>query len=276
MPIALSSQVTISRYGLFPSLNADHAFSWCVGFERCGPDYRIERPGFPAWTMELVWSGEGTFREQGRSVALHAGSFFAFGPGIPHTFSTDPRRRLCKYFVASMDPTTPTLLAEAGIQLGVVHSLGDPEPLRSVIELLLRESASRQPETPHIASSLIDVFFAKLRVLARMARATGSQHPTVARAIEWVRREFAGVHTAAEIAAALGVSESYLCRLFRTHYWCSPYQLLLREKLGHAYLMLRGSRLSVTQVAARVGFDDPFHFSRVFRQHMGFAPSAAR
>jgi AraC-like DNA-binding protein len=40
--------------------------------------------------------------------------------------------------------------------------------------------------------------------------------------------------------------------------------------------MLQAGDLSIQEVAARVGFDDPLYFSRVFKSVLGFPPSRLR
>ena len=62
--------------------------------------------------------------------------------------------------------------------------------------------------------------------------------------------------------------------LFRRFLGVSPHQYLRRRKmaLAAAYLLERGGR--VQDAAARVGMDDPYHFSRAFKAVHGVPPSA--
>ncbi len=46
------------------------------------------------------------------------------------------------------------------------------------------------------------------------------------------------------------------------------------ERLALAVQLLRTTDLSVAHVASAVGYADPFYFNRVFRHHVGVAPSA--
>jgi transcriptional regulator GlxA family with amidase domain len=40
--------------------------------------------------------------------------------------------------------------------------------------------------------------------------------------------------------------------------------------------LLRTTTLAVREVAAQVGFEDPFHFSRFFKRQMGVSPREYR
>jgi len=47
-------------------------------------------------------------------------------------------------------------------------------------------------------------------------------------------------------------------------------------KMDWARALLAESGLPVTEVARRVGYADPFYFSKVFRRHAGDSPSRWR
>ena len=55
-----------------------------------------------------------------------------------------------------------------------------------------------------------------------------------------------------------------------------PRAWLERRRIEHAAALLRDAGLGVTAAAAAVGYDDPFHFARVFRRLMGCAPRSWR
>jgi AraC-like DNA-binding protein len=48
---------------------------------------------------------------------------------------------------------------------------------------------------------------------------------------------------------------------------------VLRLRVNLAIDLLLGTSLLVKEVAEQVGFDDPFHFSRVFRKLQGMSPT---
>jgi len=76
-----------------------------------------------------------------------------------------------------------------------------------------------------------------------------------------------------EIAARLRMSVSTLERVFRQHAGTSPIRYHRRLRMRHAEMLLRDSALTVTQVAERLGFSSPFHFSRVFSREIGSSPT---
>jgi AraC-like DNA-binding protein len=72
------------------------------------------------------------------------------------------------------------------------------------------------------------------------------------------------------------VDTAYLCRLFRRFDHQSPYQFLTRLKMNAAAGQLQQPGALVKNVAADLGFANPFHFSRVFKSVFAVAPETFR
>lgn len=70
-----------------------------------------------------------------------------------------------------------------------------------------------------------------------------------------------------------GMSPSYLRRLFRQALGETPSEYKRRLRMAMAKDLLRGSQMTVSQVAALCGYEDLAYFSRVFRKTTGVAPS---
>ena len=79
-----------------------------------------------------------------------------------------------------------------------------------------------------------------------------------------------------EIAAAIGVSEDYLSRIFRQELDISPWEYLNRYRILQAIERLRRTSDSIGTVARQVGFKDSAYFSRVFHKVTGLSPTAFR
>jgi AraC family transcriptional regulator of arabinose operon len=79
-----------------------------------------------------------------------------------------------------------------------------------------------------------------------------------------------------DLVRTSGWSAAQLSRLTRRDLGMSPMQYATRLRMRHAQRLLRDSRLSVTAIAGMVGFDDPMHFSRRFRQLVGVPPTTYR
>ena len=79
-----------------------------------------------------------------------------------------------------------------------------------------------------------------------------------------------------EIADELYVSLRTLERGLAVALDCTPSQLILAMKMREARRMLKVDHLRVSEVAERLGFANPFHFSRRFKSFYRVSPSELR
>jgi AraC-like DNA-binding protein len=79
-----------------------------------------------------------------------------------------------------------------------------------------------------------------------------------------------------ELAAVCGLSRSYFIRAFKQVTGMPPYRWLLMQRVKHAKTLLRGTKLSVAEIAVACGFADQSHLTRVFSKAFGISPAAWR
>ncbi|OJU51486.1 MAG: AraC family transcriptional regulator [Mesorhizobium sp. 61-13] len=79
-----------------------------------------------------------------------------------------------------------------------------------------------------------------------------------------------------EIAGRMQVSRRQLERLFSVELGISPLAAYTSLRVNSAKTLLNASDLQVAEIGYRCGFVNPGHFSRVFRRHTGYSPSASR
>ncbi|MCM5551994.1 AraC family transcriptional regulator [Pleomorphomonas sp. NRK KF1] len=82
--------------------------------------------------------------------------------------------------------------------------------------------------------------------------------------------------TIAEMAAAVGLSESWFATVFKQTTGKTPLQWQLGRRVEQAQTLLTETCLSLADVAAQLGFSDQAHLTKVFRQIVGETPAAWR
>ncbi len=95
-------------------------------------------------------------------------------------------------------------------------------------------------------------------------------------AIVAVHRRLEDPIAPADLADELCVSLRTLERGLATTLECTPRQLILAMKMREARRLLEREALTVSEVAYRLGFSSPGHFSRRFSAFYREAPSAVR
>lgn len=95
-------------------------------------------------------------------------------------------------------------------------------------------------------------------------------------AVEFINRNMDKSITVDGIAKVVGLSTSRLTQLFRDHVGESPKRYVRRERLLRACHYLDSTDAPISQISELVGYPDPLHFSRLFRQVLGRSPRQYR
>jgi AraC-like DNA-binding protein len=96
------------------------------------------------------------------------------------------------------------------------------------------------------------------------------------RSIAYMRDHLNEPLQVAKLAALANVSASHYFALFKRRTGCAPIDFFIRLRMRQACRLLGGTSLSVKEVAAALGYEDPFYFSRMFKSVVAVAPSEYR
>ena len=80
-----------------------------------------------------------------------------------------------------------------------------------------------------------------------------------------------------DVADKFGFNCSYLCHVFRKRKNVSPNEYIIGKRMDMAKKLLEGQlNLSIKEIAAIVGYEDQYYFSRLFKMYAGVAPTDYR
>ena len=119
--------------------------------------------------------------------------------------------------------------------------------------------------------SLLYKIFAELQ---KSSYIPGSKFRLIKPALDIIRSDFLvrDIRTP-ELAAAAGISESYLKQLFGERFGVPPKKYIIQMKINYAEELLRLGEYSITTVATMSGYSDLGFFSRQFKEYTGISPS---
>lgn len=94
------------------------------------------------------------------------------------------------------------------------------------------------------------------------------------RAIQLINDNYSNANLTNErLACECNMSEVYFRKLFSRHFKTSPKQFIIDVRLQKAKQLLTEDVLNNSTIAEMCGFSNPYHFCRIFKQHMGKTPS---
>lgn len=104
----------------------------------------------------------------------------------------------------------------------------------------------------------------------------GIRSEKLSQAIRIMERDLDQIITMTDVAEESGVSNRQLERLFKRYLDVTPQKYLMSLRLAKGRQLLQETEMSVTEVTLACGFENPSHFSRLYRQTFGVTPREQR
>lgn len=79
-----------------------------------------------------------------------------------------------------------------------------------------------------------------------------------------------------KLAAGVYLSQNQLARVFKKKYGKTVVEFIMEYRLNLAEELLKDTRLTVTEVSAKIGYSNYAYFTKIFKKHSGYTPSAYR
>ncbi|MEO7934598.1 MAG: AraC family transcriptional regulator [Chthoniobacterales bacterium] len=271
----LSSEIQGSRrFYLNLKGDAKHALGVISGgWEKCAPDYRMQRQDFPYLCVEYVAGGKGRLKILDATHELSRGTIFAYGPGCPHLITTDPDNTLSKYYVDFVGGEALKLLKSASLLPGVCKQVSNIDEVQTAFEHVITSGQQSRKFSPRIAALELEILILKIADVVAPKQENYQSYQTFLKCRNYLDEHFQELSTAEQVAGKCHVAPEYLSRLFARYGSESLYRYLSRKKMSHGAELLDSGRFIVGEVAEKLGMD-PFHFSRAFKRVHGMSPSS--
>jgi AraC-like DNA-binding protein len=157
------------------------------------------------------------------------------------------------------------------------------EPVPLLVSMLAGEMRSDAMGRETVVYGLLDALFTHLLrdiVAQRAGKSAGFSQalrdPHVRKAVTLMHEASARDWTLDTLARAVGLSRSVLAERFRTAMNDTPLSYLRTVRLQRAMRLLAEGDATLERVAAEVGYNDPFGFSKAFKRVTGISPGEFR
>ena len=229
--------------------------------------------------LHFILSGKGVFSESGVDYALCEGEGFLIRPEEIASYKASEEDPWRYFWIGFSGKSASRLMGELGLEKTPIFTFHETASVHSAFDRMCRlPNTTLQGQlalTAELYGLLSRVFPAKGAALPSPRRFGLGQH-YVERAIEYIRENYQANVTVAGLAEYLRLNRCYISDLFRRHTKVSPLQFLISTRMSKAAALLKEGRLTVTEVAKSVGYEDPLLFSRMFRKQYGTAPREYR
>lgn len=268
------------------------------GLHVCGVGTRITSPHVPYQVYEdgapYQWAkgrklhdysfvyltqGSGIFRiQRARPLIVKAGDILVIHPGVWHDYAPDPETGWKEYWVMFNGAQAKGLIAQLKLpcRAPLVH-YGEDQHLHYLFTQMLETASELPPSADLIHTGLMLHMAALIQSRLQFQREQGTREESfVLQAKQRLAKAGGQPVDMPALAHEVGVSYPHFRRIFKQSTGLPPQQYLINLRMNQAKQLMEEKALKLSEVARRVGFDDPYYFSRLFKQKTGVSPSLWR
>ncbi|MDR1419130.1 MAG: AraC family transcriptional regulator [Treponema sp.] len=227
----------------------------------------------PEFQIAYIAGGEGIFEAEGSTYKVVPGSVLIMFPGRRHRAKPVFETGWDEYWVGFNGPFFTGMIEEGILSRDrVFFEMGPHNQILSIYDEIYEEVTTQRPLYQLKACSAILSLIAEILSRSRRMLQPDYYEAIVEKAKYFMGLNISGVINMSHIAEQIGISPSRLNTIFKTYTSMTPYQYYINIKIHKAQSLLE-ENVSVKETAYRMGFDDQYHFSRLFKRKTGIAPS---
>lgn len=249
--------------------------------------------------MAFILSGHGRYRINGSLYDISEGDIIILNPGQKHqALCTDPSNPATEFFVGLCDVRfgdfpenylplhLKDLTSDPATQSPILHTSGElrQKLFKICTAMSVENDVCRSGRYIMLKSYLMQMLILLLREQSEPVKInTGcsfestSKKYVVDQIVNYFEDHYSEKISLDQIAENMYLSPFYISRIFKSETGDTPIRHLINIRLEKAKELLEnGFDGSIQEVAAEVGYDDVYHFSKLFKKRFGMPPSKIR
>jgi len=273
-----------------PKTVVDIAKIVTIHYYEVGKDFTFEGESHDFWEMVYIDKGSVAVTRDGEEIVLSQGEVIFHAPNEFHSiraFGSAPN-----FFVISF--------VSSSLAMKCFERFCSPlkKAYKSILTSIIKEAEEsyhipkndpnlrklkRKKDAPLGSEQLIKNYMEQLLLYLLRSQETeenaailpplAEEKPLVSALKDYIKTRCEENIKIDEICRAFGYSKSFLSHLFREHTGNSLAAFATAQKMERAKELLRDDRYNVTQIAAKLSFENPQYFARVFKRECGMTPT---
>ena len=241
---------------------------------------RYHAHGAREYEFHYFLDGSGSFLNNQVKFTIQSNSVFLTGPNEFHCIVAASLKNPISYYAVLFEPEEAD--GDLSRLLTAQRSETDrPRILdkryRFVFDEMRRLNFSEEANLQMAAKYQLLSFVYQLYSLGNDSSASvNARSPLVERALALMQRSIRSNLNVKQMAQQLGVTEEHFIRQFRLALNLTPLQYFTRLKVEASEGYLTSSSMTVGAVSDFFGFENQFHYSRVFKRCTGLSPQNYR
>lgn len=251
-----------------------------IGFYPKALHHNRERPnGCKQYILIYCIHGEGWFSIQGETYRVKANHFFILPEETGHKYGADPKDPWSIYWVHFTGDLANNYCHYLMGQEAFAPKMVIPSDERNQLfdEIIRYASIINNEDAVIYANNCLYNYLASFKnTIFANTEADRKQTGTIDACVELMKENLDKNLNLFELSQMMNISISHLSALFKEKMHDSPYNYYVFLKIQRACYLLWNTPKNIKTIAAELGYEDPYHFSRVFKNMMGLSPKDFR
>ena len=241
-----------------------------------GTEYHghAKRPEGYCWHQILYSAkGSGTLKYGSTTITLSDNCFFFLPANIPHEYYPNGEKWDVRWVVFD-GYACGHILDELGLTKPIVVTPDDSTRMLKLFDKMFVELKADKVYGNYTCSGLIYQYIMEFYRVASDKSVTGGadRSEILMPALNYIEEHFREDFPVTVLADVAGISQQYLCRVFRQTMNIRPNEYITRRRLQEAMQLLLDTDAQLSEIAMLSGFSDAGYFGTVFKKYNGMTP----
>lgn len=238
--------------------------------------------------ISIILAGESHYVIDGNSYVLKPGQLVFFNPGVSHSVEV-AKQNVYRDFHIGFNANLKELGAshrtfEHGFT--ILNYQHERKKILEICKALTYESAHQKTECKLMIESLIMQLYVLIcRLLTVESKCHNEQtlglnYPDKKKVVNfithYINENYMHEISLEMFAKDIYLSQVYISKIFKEETGHSPIHYLIEKRLSTAKQLLETETLPIKTISSKVGYEDAYHFSKLFKKYYGYPPSDIR
>lgn len=230
----------------------------------------------PDYVVHFILSGKGVFQIDGKKYELEAGRGFLIPPGELAFYQADEEEPWTYIWVGFGGSKAQEYIQGIGLSAHApIFRSEEQDFLYACVKDMMEHNTYGTANELRRVGQLY-VFLSLIAGENSVKEEIEGENQYVKRAMDYIQNNYHIPIKVADVADYVCINRSYLYSLFQEVLEMSPRQYLSRYRITKAAELLLSTSLSVESIALSTGYNDPFVFTKAFKNVTGMSPTMYR
>lgn len=263
---------------LHPSKMKEIFITKTLGVRSCSPVYCRANQYQPNHSIHFILSGKGTFN----NMVVKEGDIVYCKPHIPYSISASSNNPFSYAWITFEGEFIEKYLRYMGLlNRFSVYQSNNITKIYSILYNLLYNKHESQDICMYYDATLLQILSLSLPSMSARKEiemnAKRITDPRLQQALKYISEHYSDQKfRVKQVSDFLNISEQYLSKLFRHEFGISILEYAITLRLDEAKTLLQKSLLNVNEIAEKIGYENYYHFSTIFKKQFGYSPKQYR